>query len=114
MALGRAVQAVVALLLVDALVAMSVAAVVVVKSAVVLVMLHGTLVLLVVIVAATFYLCRVHIHRLLRMGNQVDAGKVSRTFVVLGRGLFRCCPGLGLAVERSRVCQTLVDSSCRR
>ena len=96
------------------LAAKSVVAVVAAVRVVVVVMLLGTVALLVVAVAATLYLCRVRPHRLLRMGSQVDAGKVSRTFVELGRGLCRCCPGLGLVVGRSCVCRTRVDSLCRR
>ena len=95
------------------LVAKSVAAVDAVMLAVVVVMLLGIVVLLVVLVAATFCLCRVRLHRLLRVGSQVDAGRVSRVRTVLCRGLCRCCHGLGLAVERSHVCQTLVGSLCR-
>ena len=96
------------------LAAKSVVAVVAAVRVVVVVMLLCTVVLVVVGVAATLYLCRVRPHRLLRMGSQVDAGKVSRTLVELGLGLCRCCPGLGLVVGRSCVCQTRVDSSCRR
>ena len=95
------------------LVAKSVAAVAAVVLVVVVVMLLGIVVLVVVGVAAILCLCRARPHRLRRMGNQVDAGKVSRAVVVLCRGLCRCCHGLGLAVERSHVCQTLVDSLCR-
>ena len=96
------------------LAAKSVAAVAAVVLVVVVVMLLGIVVLVVVGVAAILCLCRARPHRLRRMGNQVDAGKVSRAVVVLCRGLCRCCHGLGLAVERSHVCQTLVDSLCRR
>ena len=103
-ALGCAVQSVVVLLLVVALVAMSVAADAVVKSVVVLVMLLGRLVLLVVIVAAMFCLCHVHLHRLRRMGSQVVAGRVSRVRVLFCLGPCRCCLGLCLAVGRSLVC----------
>ena len=95
------------------LAAKSVVAVVAAVRVVVVVMLLCTVVLVVVGVAATLYLCRVRPHRLLRMGSQVDAGRVSRAFVVLCRGLCRCCLGLGLVVERSHACQTLVDSLCR-
>ena len=102
------------LLLVVWLAAMSVVAVVAAVRVVVVVMLLCTVVLVVVGVAATLYLCRVRPHRLLRMGSQVDAGKVSRTFVELVRGLCRCCPGLCLVVGRSCVCRTRVDSLCRR
>ena len=85
------------------LVAKSVAAVVAAVLAVVVVMLLGIVVLLVVLVAATFYLCRVRLHRLLRVGSQVDAGRVSRVHVVLCRGLCRCCLGLCPVVGQSLV-----------
>ena len=101
------------LLSVVLLVAKSVAAVVAVVLVVVVVMLLGIVALLVVLVAATFYLCRVRLHRLLRVESQVDAGRVSRVHTVLCLGLYRCFLGLGLVVERSHVCQTLVDSLCR-
>ena len=92
---------------------MSVVAVVAEVLAVVVVRLHGIAARLAVHVVATFYLCRVRLPRLLRVGSQVDAGRVSREQTVLCRGLCRCCLGLGLVVERSHVCQTLVDSLCR-
>ena len=101
------------LLSVVLLVAKSVAAVVAVVLVVVVVMLLGIVALLVVLVAATFYLCRVRLHRLLRVGSQVDAGRVSRVHAVLCLGLCRCCLGLGLEVGRSHVCRTLVGSLCR-
>ena len=112
-ALCHAVQAVFVLLSVVFLVAKSVAAVDAVMLAVVVVMLLGIVALLVVLVAATFYLCRVRLHRLLRVGSQVDAGRVSRVHTVLCRGLCRCCLCLALVEERSHACQTLVDSLCR-
>ena len=101
--LYRAVQAVFVLLSVVCLVAKSVAAVVAVMLAVVVVMLLGIVALLVVLVVATFYLCRVRLHRLLRVESQVDAGRVIRVLVVLCRGLCRCCLGLGLVAGRSLV-----------
>ena len=111
--LCHAVQVAFELLSVVCLVAMSVVAVVAEVLAVVVVRLLGIVAQLVVLVVATFYLCRVRLPRLLRVGSQVDAGRVSRVQTVLCRGLCRCCLCLVLVEGRSLACQTLVDSLCR-
>ena len=114
MAHGRFVLVVAVLRVVVALVATSVVAGAVVVSVGVLVRPCGMLVGLVERVAAKPFLCHVPHLRLRRVESRVVVGMVSRVGMVLCRGLCRCCLGLGLVVERSHVCQTLVDSLCRR
>ena len=104
MVLDFAVQSVAVLLLVAVVAATSVVADAVVMSVVVLVMVHGRWVLLVAIVAATAFLCRVLLHRLLRMGSLVAAGKVRLDRTVLCLGLCRCCRGRGPVAGRSFAC----------
>ena len=92
------------MLSVAAAVATSVAAVAVVKPVAVLVTVLGKWVLLVTVVAATAFPCRALLHRLLRMGSLVAAGKVKWARTVLCLGLCRCCLGRGPVAGRSFAC----------
>ena len=104
MELVFAVLSVAVMLSVAVAVATSVAAVSVVKTAAALVTVLDTWVLLVAIVAATAFPFRVHLHRLLRMGSLVAAGKVRLGHAVPCLGLCRCCRGLGPVAGQSLAC----------